>query len=122
MKFVRIFWKNNVQEAYLPKMSISGQIVSEIVAQLYSENSIQTLLIFFGSTQKKFRRVCMEFSKHNWAMISETICPEMLIFGPLASIILCLTSPKLYLAAFKLFLIQNDWSGWQVLTFDKQPK
>ena len=24
--FVRIFWKNNVQEAYLPKMSISGQI------------------------------------------------------------------------------------------------
>ena len=28
-------------------MSISGQIVSEIVAQLYLENSIQTLLIFF---------------------------------------------------------------------------
>ena len=54
MGFVRIFWKNNVQEVYLPKMSISRQIVSEIVAQLYSENSIQTLLIFFfGSTQKK---------------------------------------------------------------------
>ena len=69
MRFVRIFWKNNVQEAYLiawissdyfeslllpqllrgendskqsdefqatylPKMSISGQIVPEIVAQL----------------------------------------------------------------------------------------
>ena len=32
MGFVRIFWKNNVQEAYLPKMSISGQIVSEILA------------------------------------------------------------------------------------------
>ena len=48
MGFVRIFWKNNVQEAYLPKMSISRQIVSEIVAQLYSENSIQTLLIFLG--------------------------------------------------------------------------
>ena len=30
MGFVRIFWKNNVQEAYLPKMSISGQIVSEM--------------------------------------------------------------------------------------------
>ena len=41
MGFVRIFWKNNVQEAYLPKMSISGQIVSEIVAQLCLENSIQ---------------------------------------------------------------------------------
>ena len=64
----------------------------------------------------------MEFSKHNWATISETISPEMLIFGPLASIILSLPSPKLYLATFKLFLIQNDWSGWQVLTFDKQPK
>ena len=32
MGFVRIFWKNNVQEAYLPKMSISGQIVSEMIA------------------------------------------------------------------------------------------
>ena len=31
---------NNVQEAYLPEMSISGQIVSEIVAQLCLENSI----------------------------------------------------------------------------------
>ena len=53
MGFARIFWKNNVQEAYLPKMSISGQIVSEIVAQLYSENSIQTLLIFFWVDPKK---------------------------------------------------------------------
>ena len=40
-------------------MSIWGQIVSEIVAQ---------------STQKKIRRVCMEFSEYNWATISETIC------------------------------------------------
>ena len=32
MGFVRIFWKDNVQEAYLPKMSISGQIVSEMLA------------------------------------------------------------------------------------------
>ena len=53
MGFVRIFWKNNVQEAYLPKMTISRQIVSEIVAQLYSENSIQTLLIFFGGRPQK---------------------------------------------------------------------
>ena len=53
MGFVRIFWKNNVQEAYLPKMSISGQIVSEIVAQLSLENSIQTLLIFWGVEPKK---------------------------------------------------------------------
>ena len=54
MGFVRTFWKNNVQEAYLPKMSISGQIVSEIVAQLYSENSIQTLLVFLWIDPKKF--------------------------------------------------------------------
>ena len=32
MGFVRVFWKNNVQEAYLPKVSISGQIVSEMLA------------------------------------------------------------------------------------------
>ena len=54
MGFVRIFWKNNVQEAYLPKMSISGQIVSEIVAQLCLENSIQTLLNLFRAPQSNF--------------------------------------------------------------------
>ena len=32
MGFVRVFWKNNVQKAYLPKVSISGQIVSEMLA------------------------------------------------------------------------------------------
>ena len=53
MVFVSIFWKNNVQEAYLSKMSISGQIVSEIVAQLCLENSIQTLLDFFRVDPKK---------------------------------------------------------------------
>ena len=56
--FVRIFWENNVQEAYLPKMSISGQIVSEIVVQL---NSIQILLNFFGSTQKRLEGFVWSF-------------------------------------------------------------
>ena len=28
-----------------------------------------------------FRRICMESSEHNWANISGTICPEMLVFG-----------------------------------------
>ena len=32
MGFVKIFWKNNVQGAYSPKMSISAQIVSEMLA------------------------------------------------------------------------------------------
>ena len=27
------------------------------------------------------RRICMESSEHNWANVSETICPEMLVFG-----------------------------------------
>ena len=52
MGFVRMFWMNNVQEAYLPKMSISGQIFFEIVAQICLENSVRTLLNFFGSAQK----------------------------------------------------------------------
>ena len=47
----------------MPKMSISGQIVSEIVAQLCLENSIQTLLNFFWDDPKKLRKVCMEFSR-----------------------------------------------------------
>ena len=46
-------------------MSITGQIVSEIVAQLCLDNSIQSLLNFLGSTQKKIRRVCIEFSEYN---------------------------------------------------------
>ena len=32
MGFVKIFWKNNVQGAFSPKMSISAQIVSEMLA------------------------------------------------------------------------------------------
>ena len=32
MGFVKIFWQNNVQDAYLPKISILGQIVSDILA------------------------------------------------------------------------------------------
>ena len=36
--------KSNIQETYLPKTSISGQIVSEIFAQLCSDDSIQIVL------------------------------------------------------------------------------
>ena len=35
--------KSNIQEAYLPKTSISGQIVSKILVQLRSDDSIQIL-------------------------------------------------------------------------------
>ena len=42
--FVKLFWKNNVQDTYSPKISNSGQIVSEILAQLCCDDSIQILL------------------------------------------------------------------------------
>ena len=46
MGFVKIFWKNNVQDAYLPDNSIFvGQIVSEILPQLCFDDSIKV----FGS-------------------------------------------------------------------------
>ena len=83
MGFVRIFWKNN-QEAYLPKTSISEQIVSGILAQLCSDDFIQILLNwtqFNIRNRVRFRRICMESSEHNWANISETIGPKMLVFG-----------------------------------------
>ena len=42
MGFVRIFWKDNIQQAYLPKLNISGQIGSEILAQLCSDDSYKS--------------------------------------------------------------------------------
>ena len=36
--------KSHIQEAYLPKPSMSGQIVSAVVAKLCSDDSIQILL------------------------------------------------------------------------------
>ena len=61
MAFVRIFWKNNVQEAYLPKINISGQIVSEILAQLCPDNSLQTLLNLFRVDPSQFDLVLSEY-------------------------------------------------------------
>ena len=44
MGFVKIFRKKNVQDAYSPKISNLGQIVSEILTQLCSDDSVQILL------------------------------------------------------------------------------
>ena len=44
MGFLKIFWKKNVEDAYLPKINISEQIVPDILAQLCSDDSIQILL------------------------------------------------------------------------------
>ena len=43
MGFVVTFRNNNIQEASLPETTISGPIVSEILAQLYSDDSTQIL-------------------------------------------------------------------------------
>ena len=59
MKFLKLWDLSGYSERtmskrpYLPKMSISGQILSEIVAQLCSENSIQTLVNFLGSVHER---------------------------------------------------------------------
>ena len=52
MGFVRIFWKNNIQEAYLPKMSTSGQIVSDMLAG-YTQKTPYKPFYFLGSRPKK---------------------------------------------------------------------
>ena len=78
MGFVRIFWKNNAQESNLPKMSISGQIVSEIVAQLYLEHSIQTLLIFFlGGGGGVDPSLSNKFPTIFWRCIFHTLLPKL---------------------------------------------
>ena len=37
--------------------------------------------LLLTASKLKFKRICMESSEQNWANISETICPEMLVFG-----------------------------------------
>ena len=79
MKFLKSWDLSGYSErtmAYLPKMSISGQIVSEIVALLCLENSIQTLLNMFLGRPKKIRRVCMEFSEHNRLTSQRQFAPQ----------------------------------------------
>ena len=44
MGFFGLLWKNNIQKAYLPTISIPGQIVFVILAQLCSDYSKKTLL------------------------------------------------------------------------------
>ena len=59
MGFVRIFWKNNVHEAYLPKMSISGQIVSEMLAG-YTRKTQYKPFYFFGGVGGELTRKNLE--------------------------------------------------------------
>ena len=52
--------KSNIQDAYLPQTSISGQIVSEILAPLCSDDSIQILL---NLTKPNMRLLAMSKTK-----------------------------------------------------------
>ena len=69
----------------LLNISIPGQIVFEILAQLCSDDFIQ---IFLNLTQfynfrnrVKFKRICMASSEQNGTSISKTIFPTVLVFG-----------------------------------------
>ena len=77
MGFFMVLRRINFQKAYLPKISIPGQIVSEILAQLSSDDSIQ--IPHNISNRVKFRRICTESSEQNRTSIFETICPTMLV-------------------------------------------
>ena len=78
MGFVRIFWKNNVQEAYLPKMSRLSQRCQPviIVAQLCLQNSIQTLLIFWGG---QFAPKCSFLASRPWTLFFQNILRNPII-------------------------------------------
>ena len=63
-----VSWKNNIQKAYLSKISIPGQIVFKILAQLSSDDSLQILLnltqfITLGTKPKLERFVWSRQSK-----------------------------------------------------------
>ena len=80
MRFFGALWKNTIQKAYLPKISIPGEIVFVILAQLCSDDSLQILLnltqvIITIRNHVKFRRICMESSDQNRPSICETIYP-----------------------------------------------
>ena len=84
--FVGIFWKNNIWKAYLPKTSIVGQVVAEILVPFCSDDSIQIILnlTWFLMLWSESNFVGFVWSHQcisdNWAILKAT-CPGMLIFG-----------------------------------------
>ena len=49
MGFFGVLEKNNIQKAYLPKISIPGQIVFETLAQLCSDDTYKFFSIWLSS-------------------------------------------------------------------------
>ena len=85
MGFVRIFWKNNVQEAYFPKMSISGQIVSEIIAVILRKLHTNPSNFLGGRPKKYLEGFVSSFVSITGLRSQRQFAPKMLIFGKKAS-------------------------------------
>ena len=86
MRFVGVLWKNFIQKAYMPKISIPGQIAFEIAQLSLMHWRLHTNPTKFDSlhnirNQVKFKMICMESSEQNGTSISATTCPTMLVFG-----------------------------------------
>ena len=81
-----LFWKNNIQKAYLPTISIPGKIVFVILAQLCSDYSKKILLnltqfITLGTESNLEGFVWSHRNKTGLRSISETICSKVLFFA-----------------------------------------
>ena len=72
--------KEQHPKANLPKISIPGKIVLEILTQLCSDDSIQ---IFLTLTQFITLGTASNLEEFVWSHQSKTglICPTMLVFG-----------------------------------------
>ena len=68
-RFFGVLWKNNIQEAYLAKISIPGKISFGILAHLCSDDSIQILL---NSTQFITLRTKSKLEGFVWSHQSKT--------------------------------------------------
>ena len=55
--------------------------ISSVMLWRFHINPSKFGLVHKIRNQVRFRRICMESSEHNWANISEAICPKLLIFG-----------------------------------------
>ena len=82
MKFLKLWDLSGYSERTMSKMptcqklAIRGKIVSERLAGYTHKTPCKPFQFFFGVDPKKFRRVCMEFSKHSWARSQRQFAPK----------------------------------------------
>ena len=111
MRFVEIIRAIETKNVSLLKISMLVQIVSGILPQLCSNDSIQILLkmvwFLMLGTKPIFIRICMGSSEHNRGNISSLIGGKMLNFSMEASFILVFLNIKT-----KLVILQNNQILW----------